>query len=343
MEVHLIVPANEWQEPESVEGVTIHPLRRKPGRIRRATITAFQAFQTARRIRPDICHFHDPELMWVGLLLRMLGYRVVQDIHEDFVGDVMEKPWIPKSFRRTVGWVVTTLESMMARTLSAIVTAGDDIRQRLMPHAQQCISVQNYPDLDSFPRLEDQQQSQPPRIVFLGGMNTTVVPQSLISAIELVPNDLEFEFVWGGKRCEPAVLSELKKRSGWARVKFLDFVPFAEVNQLLRGARAAVVLYADAPNNYSIRSNRLFETMAVSLPIVGPSYGDWSQFFADYPCGIAVNPNQPQEIATAFERLLRDAESAQVMGEVGRKAVEQRFNWATEIERLVALYESLMA
>ncbi len=342
-DVHFIVPCNDWDQPQEIDGVTIHPLPRTAGRLGRATVSAYRVFRTTRKLRADICHFHDPELMWIGILLRLYGHRVIYDVHEDFVGDVVEKSWIPRPLRRTVGWLVSSLEAVVARVVSGVVTAGSDIQQRLGRHTDNCISVQNYPDLNAFPKLTNATEAEPPQVVFLGGMNRTEVPQSLIRAIELIPSDLEFEFVWGGKRSDPEVLAGLRKRRGWSRVKFLDFVPFAKVNELMRHARAAVVLYADAPNNYSIRSNRLFETMAVSLPIIGPSYGDWTAFLQQHACGLPVDPHSPQEIATAIERVLRNREEAHDMGAAGRTAVEREFNWASELDRLVQLYRKLLA
>src|SRR5688500_15277789 len=45
----------------------------------------------------DIYHFHDPELIFMGLLLkaRKPGCAVVYDVHEDYPSMMRDKHWLP--------------------------------------------------------------------------------------------------------------------------------------------------------------------------------------------------------------------------------------------------------
>ena len=58
--------------------------------------------------------------------------------------------------------------------------------------------------------------------------------------------------------------------------------------------------------------------------------------------GLAVDPASPRQIADAIMRLLADPELARRMGEAGKKAVRERFNWEVEWPKLKALYERLL-
>ena len=306
-DVHWVVPCAADDPggpvPSGDAVVTIHPLPPPRGRLGRATLTAWRALRAAQRVRGDVYHFHDPELIWVGLTLRLLGNRVVYDVHEDIVGDALEKPWLPTFIRPLAGRCTALVEALAARWLSGVVTAGDDIQQRLGRHTNKCLAVHNYPSLADFPSRPATAPASPPQIVFLGGINETNVPVNLVKALELLPKSLDCRLVWGGKRADPTVLEKLAQQAGWARVDYRGFVPFDQVQPLMSDATAAVVLYANAPNNFSIRSNRLFETMAMALPIIGPAYGDWPEFFQQHPCGVPVDPDQPEEIAAAIEQV----------------------------------------
>jgi hypothetical protein len=76
--VALVAPNAKNQVVQNVQvfGVENH----RKSRLFRATVVAFSVFKKAFRTRSEIYHFHDPELIWVGILLRILGKRVIFDV-----------------------------------------------------------------------------------------------------------------------------------------------------------------------------------------------------------------------------------------------------------------------
>src|SRR5580704_6176866 len=68
--VTLIAPGTEEQ---LVDGVSIHAVPRLKSRLFRMTLTAWRVYQKALRQAADVYHFHDPELVPLGLLLRLRG------------------------------------------------------------------------------------------------------------------------------------------------------------------------------------------------------------------------------------------------------------------------------
>ena len=59
-------------------------------------------------------------------------------------------------------------------------------------------------------------------------------------------------------------------------------------------------------------------------------------------CGITVNPLNPKEIAQVIGYLLTHPEEAHQMGKNGRRAVEEKYNWDWEGQKLLKLYEELL-
>ena len=52
-------------------------------------------------------HFHDPELLPVGAVLKLCGRRVIYDVHEHFPLVAMVRPWVPERLRRPLrGWLI---------------------------------------------------------------------------------------------------------------------------------------------------------------------------------------------------------------------------------------------
>lgn len=101
LDVNLIVADGSGNTVSN--GVTVHDVSRpRGGRIGRAVVGTIRIFRKARQLRPDLVHFHDPELIFAGGLLRLLGYGVIYDVHEDLPKQILTKYWIPLSFRRLI-------------------------------------------------------------------------------------------------------------------------------------------------------------------------------------------------------------------------------------------------
>ncbi len=94
----------------------------------------------------DFYHFHDPELIFVGLLLKMRGARVIFDVHEDIPNDIADKHWIPRPLRApSARWRNSALRMLHGR-YSAVVAATPGIA-KLFPDGN-AVVVCNYPRLD---------------------------------------------------------------------------------------------------------------------------------------------------------------------------------------------------
>ena len=82
--VHLAAPVTFSNPVADTGEVTVHPLRKYRSRLLRASLGTLRAIKSAIRIRAAWYHVHDPELLPLVLLLRLLQRRVVFDFHEEF-------------------------------------------------------------------------------------------------------------------------------------------------------------------------------------------------------------------------------------------------------------------
>jgi glycosyltransferase involved in cell wall biosynthesis len=95
----------------------------------------------------------------------------------------------------------------------------------------------------------------------------------------------------------------------------------------------------DYVNSYPVK---LFEYMAAGLPVVASNFPLWRRIVEGKRCGITVDPLNSKAIAEAIEYLLSNPGEAMQMGENGRQAVEQHYNWKNEAKKLVNLYKELL-
>src|SRR5260370_21988914 len=94
--VSLIVPNSR---SGTVDGVEIHAVPQPKSRFYRMTCTVWKVYRKAIEQDADLYHFHDPELIPAGLLLKYAGKRGIYDAHKLYASNTLSKPCIPRPFR----------------------------------------------------------------------------------------------------------------------------------------------------------------------------------------------------------------------------------------------------
>lgn len=124
-------------------------------------------------------------------------------------------------------------------------------------------------------------------------------------------------------------------------VKFIGRINRNQVNELYGSARAGICIYQPAENHFEAQPIKMFEFMAAGLPVVASNFPLWKRILEAAQCGVCVDPQDSAEVKKACETLLFNPSEAEAMGENGRRAVEQEFNWGVEEKKLLKLYEEL--
>jgi glycosyltransferase involved in cell wall biosynthesis len=337
------VIGRDWQEGER-DSIQVKSVPGDRSRIGRMTRTVWRVYEEARRQNADVYHFHDPELIPIGLLLRAGGKNVIYDIHEDVPKDVMSKPYLPKWSRFIVSRFVDVLERAACRRFSALVVVTSSIAKRFTPINRRTVIVHNYPyvrelirDGENVP-WESRRQS----VAYVGGISHVRAIREMVYAMSYLPESLSAQLELAGPESKgESNINELKGHPGWARVKHHGFIDQHSTFRILQNVRAGLVLFHPEPNHFESLPQKMFEYMGAGLPIIASDFPFWRKILGDSGSGIFVDPQNPQEIAKAIEYVLTHPREAEEMGRRGQAAVQQNFNWDTEAERLIQLYGAI--
>jgi len=337
-DVRFVVPHDT---DETLGGVRIEALPRPRSRLGRMTRTAWRAYRKAVESGARVCQFHDPELIPAGLLLKLRGRRVVYDVHEDLPRQILSKPWIHSWLRRPAGAAAAVVESIAARLLDGVVAATPAIARRFP--RKRTVTVQNFPLRGELaPSAARPFAERSPVAVYVGGITAIRGIREMVGAMAELTGDLGARLICAGEFDPPDLAREVERLPGSDRVEFLGWRSREEVAELLGRARMGLVLFHPHPNHTAAQPNKLFEYMSAAIPVVASDFPLWREIVEGAKCGLLANPLDPAAIAEAMERLFRNPCEAEAMGRRGRQAVEQRYNWAGEANKLLELYEGLM-
>jgi glycosyltransferase involved in cell wall biosynthesis len=314
---------------------------------RRSRMTALPArvLRAAWRERADIYHLHDPELIPVGLVLKALGRHVVYDAHEDLPRQIAYKAYLPGWLRRVTAPLAGLVEWIAGRAFDGVVAVTPHIASRFPP--EKTVVVRNYPLIEEFadPGVPDAGSDgaveREDLVAYVGRLTEPVGALQMADAAKIVGAARPTRFVFAGP-VDQILAERIAGRASPIQIELPGLVDRATVVGLLRQARLGLVLFQPFENYVRAYPTKLFEYMAAGVPVVASDFADWRAIVAPAGCGSLVDPQQPAAAAAAILELLDDPKRAAEMGARGRRAVEERYTWATEAETLVGFYRRLL-
>jgi hypothetical protein len=339
--VALFVQDGKGFEADESSGVQVVDTGPKPrSRVLRMTLGAWRMLRAVHKARPDVAHFHDPELIPVGLALKLSGIKVIYDVHEDVPRQILTKYYLPAVFRKPAAWFMEAVEWIAGRCFDAIVPATPKIAMRFP--AGKTVVVQNFPILEELVAPEPVPYAQrPAHFAYVGGITRARGAGEMVEAIGLVSAG-EACLRLAGAFSPKGLQAEIKELPGWHKVDFQGWADRRQVANLLGRARAGLVVLHPTkryPDAYPVK---MFEYMAAGLPVIASDFSLWRQIVEGAGCGLLADPKDPAAIAKAMQWILDNPREAEAMGRRGRAAVEEKYNWECEAKKLIALYEGMI-
>lgn len=323
---------------EVVDGVRIKAVPKSTSRFKRLLITPFYVFKAAIREEADIYHFHDPELILFGLLLKLLGKRVVYDVHEYYKLNYMTRRPSSSFLRYLFAYIFDFLETRVSRLYDGVVAVDRMIESKFKGMA---VTVSNYPYRPGNSVRINARVGEF-KCVYAGGLNADRGLFKMIEAMEHVDRPARL-ILLGSISDEYRRKSE--KMKGYEKVEILGHRSWEEVQERLQECDLGLVLLQPVPAYFYAGEGtvKLFEYMGAALPVLGSNFPNLERIINEAGCGTTVDPTDPVEIARKIIAFAEDPINAKRMGENGRRAVMEKYNWETESKNLLGLYNRILA
>lgn len=344
-EVHLLTPDSLDQEHN---GVHLHRVwNQDPAKLNKSILSKLmrpvKLFTMARNLKPDVIHFHDPELIPWALVHRAMGYTMVYDIHEDNMTVIRHRNYIPSYLKgllsSLVGWIEGLAHSVMPTVLA------EAYYQRRFPKG---VVVANYHNISA--NKEEVSLEQGPvneegesHVLYTGNVEIERGVKQYIEGIR--PLSKVHLHLIGRTYQRTFDKTEddqkgLENRIHWEGVG--SYVPFSRILERYaeRNWLAGLVVFPYNDHYQNKQLTKFFEYMAFGIPIIYTDFSEWEKLLDPLEVGIAVNPEKPAELVSALDRLREDQILWQTYAQNALHHSKQ-FSWEHEAVKLTTLYNEL--
>jgi glycosyltransferase involved in cell wall biosynthesis len=329
-EVHLIVKTDK---DETVDNIYIHSIPNEK-MIKISDIIIKKAIE----IDADIYHFHDYQLIPIGLKLKKLNKKVIYDVHEDYPSEMLSNTEWNNLKRFIKSFLFKLYENGSAKKFDAIVAATPHIRDRFFKINPNTIDINNFPILDEL-FLPTKWEDRKNEICYIGGITKIRGIIEIVQALKEVDTTLHL----AGPFLDEKLKEEVSSLEGWQKVRYYGFVDRQKAKDILKQVKIGIVLFHPHPNHIYALPNKMFEYMSAGIPVIASYFPLWKEIIEKNECGICVDPLNIKEIANTIKYLLSSDNIAKKFGENARKLIETKYNWEIEEKKLINLYQNLLS
>lgn len=225
-------------------------------------------------------------LVFVALLPRLLGARVVLHVHEpmpELFATLFEGARY-RPFITAIRWS----ERLAVAFADRVLTVTEQMKQRLVERgadASKITVVLNVPDARTL-AIEDggaAVSGGARYIVTHGAIEERYGPDLIVRALGLVRDefaDLEFHLLGAGDYVGE-VLALAEELGVGSRVHYLGFVPLDQMLREVRGARAGIVPMRSNAYSNLVHTNKMFEYMELGRPVIASRLDSVAAYFGD--------------------------------------------------------------
>ena len=340
-----VVLVAQHDRRETIDGVIIDPLPPVRGKLERLARLQVRAAVAAARQRAALYHIHDPELIPLALLARVLWRRrIVYDMHELYSEDLVARLGRARPLARAA--LHLALERWPLRMFDLVVFATESLR-REMPAPRAAVTLMNLPTVQNGRRVSGSIPWEQRRhdVIHLGSISPPRLSFMLEVARRVTGTRPDFQWLFLG--IPPSSVE-------WARsnydsdfldrhVVFRGHVTHQKALDHVQASRIGFTYHPLERRFLVAIPMKVFEYMLMQVPVVSTALPELTRLLHADRDAILIDGDDPERYAQQIAALLVDPERAQKLGRAGRARIVDGLNWeASEAGKLLAAYGDVL-
>lgn len=313
-----------------------------------------QMYKSAAMVEADVYHIQDLKVNRIGKKLKLLGHnpKIIYDIHEPYPENIID-------YRKTSGLStimknlyanhIRNWEHQCAKIYDLIIVTEENVYKRFssfLPKEKVQI-IYNYTNLENSATQTDLKDKEFD-FIYTGGITKLRGAFKILEAIKVLEekkDDVKMLFLgsYFPSDLKVEMLAFVKKHHLEKNVILLDAVPYNQVAEYYQKSKIGLGIFLPIKTHQIILQIKIFEYMNFGLPVVGSNFGHIQKIIEQDKVGIAIDPENPEEIAEALNKLISDKNLYDTFSKNGRDAVQKKYQWEYMEEKLASIYSELLS
>lgn len=319
------------KENEVINGIHIYSTQFKPkNRLERFIKTKNIVLKLADKIDADIYQISDPEHISMVSHFKKKGKSVIFNMREYYPNMLMSKSYIPISLRKMVSNLYKKMMRRYFPKYGAIFTVTPSITNILKEEfgLRNVYTLSNFPiPNENYSLSKEDYMSRKDVAIYVGTVYTASRQNIFLDALQQNP---QVHYLIAGRFYEG--YDKIQNHPLWGKVEFINGFKREEMASFFARATFSNTLRDFGGRDGSLGVIKIFESMEAALPVIFSDVPSYRNIVEKYHCGVCANPNDVESVEKAIRYLVENKEEAYEMGQNGRRAVLEEYNWWTQFK-----------
>ncbi|MBU4599608.1 MAG: glycosyltransferase [Proteobacteria bacterium] len=301
-------------------------------------------FFRALKDNANIYHLHNPDCLPLAFALRLLGKKVVYDIHEDFKNKIMIKHWIPKPFRKIISQFISTLEMVGARFFNATIVTELPVFKRLKGN----ITLLENAPISRGPLIWRARRASEIiknenlfRIIYIGVISKERGILEMLKVLNMLNDSIPARMWLLGTFENSKIFRTAAMATGWEYVDYLGQQSAEIAYGYVIKSDVGMATIHDVGGHRHTSINKIFEYMLFGLPFIASDFPKWREMLNGVEAGYWVDPINCDQIYEHILKIASDKTLKERLGANGKEFIVNQFNWERESKKLLNIYKKL--
>ena len=281
----------------------------------------------------SILHIHDPILLPIGTLIKLLGNKVVFDMHENLDIQLKLKNWIKTNLMKNlVSFTYRKFENIFLSSITGITVPQPIMVQMYKSQNKNIISVANYyMKTTKFENKLILKRKNYKNLIYSGSVSKARGYINMINLMLCLTNEYYLHIAGNISEEQKSLIPNKLKN----RIIIHGYLNQLELSKLYLDAGIGLIMFNNVGQYFMSYSLKLFEYINYGMFIIMPNFGEWNNFNKKHKVGININTSESKLCAQKIIRL-----TSSELQQISRNNifVSNKFNWKDEINKLINFY-----